>query len=369
MATAIEILILSELTALATKPLFDATAESTAKPAGQTKPILLLSEMVNGQEGDLFVLMTAKEELRTREGKPYFKVGFRDHLREVSFPIWADSPWGADCRDQWKPGTFYKLRGVYRETNYGPQLDIRKIREVCEADAADGFSPSMCVAQSRFEPQAMFAELLSIARERIADPALRGLVVDLLESNRDALLSLPAATHNHHAFVGGYLEHVLSVTRTCVYLSDKYADHYADMQPPLSKDLVVAGGILHDIGKLREIEEGPQGTQYTAAGNLIGHILQGRDIVREAAAGRGLNAETLLRLEHIIVAHQRLPEWGSPKPPMTPEALLVHYADDTDAKMQMMYAILKEDTSAGPVTSKKNVLYQKIYKGERVGGD
>jgi 3'-5' exoribonuclease len=71
----------------------------------------------------------------------------------------------------------------------------------------------------------------------------------------------------------------------------------------------------------------------------------------------------LLRLEHVIVAHQRLPEWGSPKPPMTPEALLVHYADDMDAKYQMMVNILREDTNPGPVTSKKNVLYQKVYRG------
>jgi 3'-5' exoribonuclease len=319
--------------------------------------------MNNGQEADLFVLMTIKEALVTRDGKPYFKVGFRDHVREVSFPIWHDSPWGAECRDAWQPGSFYKLRAVYRDTNFGPQLELRKIREVTSADEADGFSPGMCLAQSRFDAQAMFDELAATARERIADEPLRGLVVDLLEQNRAELLTLPAATHNHHAFVGGWLEHVLSVTRTSVYLADKYDDYYPEMRPRLNKGLVVAGAILHDIGKLREIEEQPQGAQYTAAGSLIGHILQGRDIVREAAAGRGIDSELLLRLEHVIVAHQRLPEWGSPKPPMTPEALLVHYADDIDAKYQMMVGILRDDTNPGPMTSKKNVLFQKVYRG------
>ena len=71
----------------------------------------------------------------------------------------------------------------------------------------------------------------------------------------------------------------------------------------------------------------------------------------------------MLRLEHLIIAHQRLPEWGSPKPPMTPEALLVHYADDIDAKFHMMAAILAEDTNPGPLTSKKNVLMQQVYRG------
>ncbi len=325
--------------------------------------IVTLSEMVHGQEADMFVLMTVKEELMTRDGKPYYKVGFRDHARELTFPIWNDSPWGVDCREAWRPGVFYKVRAIYRDTNYGPQLDVRKIREVCMADRADGFTAAMCLPQTRFDTQVMFDELLAIASERIADVPLRNLVVELLTSNSERLLTLPAATHNHHAFVGGWLEHVLSVTRTCVYLGDKYDDYYPDMQPRLNKGLVVAGAILHDIGKLREIEEQPQGAEYTAAGNLIGHILQGRDIVREAAASRAIDPDLLLRLEHVIVAHQRLPEWGSPKPPMTPEALLVHYADDMDAKYQMMAAILRADTNPGPVTSKKNVLYQKIYRG------
>jgi len=345
------------------KTLLEEGAVGSGPAVSRAIALMALSELANGQEADFFALMTLKEELTTRDGKPYFKVGFRDHAREVSFPVWSDSPWGVDCREQWKPGAFYKVRATYRETNYGPQLEIRKIREVCASDADDGFSASMCVPQTRFACPEMLAELLATADERIADLALRNLVVDVLESNRERLLTLPAATHNHHAFVGGFLEHVLSVTRTAVYLADKYAEYYPDLRPPLDKSLVVAGAILHDIGKLREIEERPEGAEYTAAGNLIGHILQGRDIVREAAAGRDIDPELMLRLEHIIVSHQRLPEWGSPKPPMTPEALLVHYADDLDAKYHMMYCILRSDSGAGPVTSKKNVLYQKVYRG------
>lgn len=325
--------------------------------------IVPLSELAAGQEADTFALLSHKEELTTRDGKPYFKVTFRDHAREVSFPVWQDSPWGADCREIWQIGVFYKLRAIYRETSYGPQLEIRKLRPVVDADAADGFSPAMCLPQSQFPPEEMFAELLMLAEQKIARPALRELVCQILMTHREALLTLPAATHNHHAYVGGYLEHVLSVTRTCIYFAEKYTELYEDLQPPIDNDLIVAGGILHDIGKLREIEEHSTGARYTAAGSLIGHLLQGRDILREAAAGCDLPGDLLLRLEHIIVAHQRLPEWGSPKPPMTIEALLVHYADDSDAKMNMMAGILREDRNPGHMTSKKNVLFQAIYKG------
>jgi 3'-5' exoribonuclease len=123
--------------------------------------IVLLCEMAHEDEGDLFVLLTAKEELTTREGKPYWKVAFRDARREVSFPIWDNSPWAAECRQNWTAGAFYKLRALFRETNYGPQLEIRKIREVVEADAADGFDPWMCMPQSRFEPEKMPRSLRS----------------------------------------------------------------------------------------------------------------------------------------------------------------------------------------------------------------
>jgi 3'-5' exoribonuclease len=326
-------------------------------------PIVTLSEMVPGQEADLFVLMTSREELTTKNGKPYFKVGFRDGGREVSFPIWDNSPWAVDCREKWTPGAFYKVRAVYRETSYGPQLEIRKIREVTDADAADGFDPAMCRPQSRFEPQAMFDELLAITGEQIEDAPLRKLVESILTANRDLILTCPAARHHHHTFVGGLLEHTLSVARTCVYLAEKYAEYYSDMEPPLHKGFVVAGAILHDVGKVRELCQQPEGTSYTPEGTMIGHLLMGRDMVREAAAAAGIDAETLLRLEHLLIAHQRLPEWGSPKPPMTPEALIVHYADDLDAKFHMMFAILRDDHNPGPLTSKKNVLMQQVFRG------
>ena len=328
--------------------------------------IVLLSEMTPGQEADLFALLSAKETQTTRDGKPYFRVAFRDSGREVSFPVWSDAPHAAACRDEWKVGEFYKLRAVYRETNFGPQLDIRRIRAVIAEDAADGFDAAMCLPKARREAAAMFDELRALADERIADRALAELVTGILDSSRETLLKLPAATHNHHAYAGGFLEHVVSVTRTCGYFADKYAEMCPDLDPPLDKDLIVAGGVLHDIGKVRELQLTPTGAEYSPAGALIGHILQGRDMLREAAAGSPVDEEKLLRLEHIIVAHQRLPEWGAPKPPMTPEALLVHYADDVDAKLHMMTAAIIAEPGGGPLTSSRNPLRQRLYRGPLV---
>jgi 3'-5' exoribonuclease len=322
-----------------------------------------LSDMREGQEADVFALLSTKEEATTRAGKPYFRVAFRDAGREIGFPLWHDSIYTEACRNEWAVGKFYKLRAILKESSYGPQLEIVKIREAVAADAKDGFDPAAMGPRSRFDSRVKFDELAAIAKKEIADAALASIVIELLVSHREALLALPAAVYNHHAFAGGYLEHVVGVTKNAVLLVDKYLADYPDLHTKLSKDLVVAGAILHDIGKLRELTVASTGAHYSPEGELIGHVLLGRDMLREAAAGKSLPAETLLRLEHIIVSHQRLPEWGAPKPPMTLEALLVHFADDLDAKLQTMLFALEQDTGDEPFTSNKNPMRYKIFRG------
>lgn len=343
----------------------EAEAQPGLFPGNGVRP---LAEFQPGETGDCFALLAARERANTRDGKPYFRVQFRDAGRTATAMIWSDSAWFAACENEWRTGQFYKLRCTYSETQYGPQIEIDRIREVTDSDAEDGFDPTQFFAKSRFDPEQTFAELTDLVETQIDDEPLKQLTLHLLEEHAKDVQRIPAATRNHHAFVGGFVEHVLSVTRTAVYLADKYRELYPDMDPPLSKSLVVAGAVLHDIGKLRELAFAPQGAEYTAEGQLVGHILLGRDLVREAAANvPDLDAETRLRLEHIIIAHQNLPEWGSPKPPHTPEALLVHYADDIDAKFEMMAAALTEPPpdEAAEFTSRHNPLRRSIFRGLR----
>lgn len=327
-------------------------------------PIVKLSEMTPGEEGDLFVLLAEKEKATTREGKPFYKVSFCDDRREVKMPVWNDSPFFQECEINWKPGTYYKLRAGLRETTYGPQLELRRIREANEEDRADGFDPNDCRPSSRFSPDVMYDELLDLAKKQLGKGKLLNLVTRLFKDHRQALLDSAAARRHHHAYFGGLLEHTLSVTRTAIHLAEKYLEMYPDLDPPLQKTLVVAGAILHDIGKVRELESGITSARYTPEGELIGHLILGRDMVRETAMAVELEDEIRLRLEHLLLAHQRLPEWGSPKPPMTPEALLVHYADDCDAKFNMYANIYLEDTSGEPLTRGKNLLGHPLFRGE-----
>ncbi len=332
-------------------------------PPASKVEIVPLHELTEGQEADFFALLAEKQILTTRDKKPYFRVTFRDAKRDVSFPIWNDAPLAADCRDKWQAGQYFKLRATLRETNYGPQLDIARIRLADETDAADGFDPLMCLPRSRFDAEEMFADLVEIARTHINDETLCEVVVGIYEKYRDQLLTLPAAKFNHHAYVAGYLEHVRNVARTTLTLSQSYSEFYTELDPPLNVGVALAGALLHDIGKLRELTETPAGAEYTASGTLIGHILQGRDMFLEAVAGTDLDAELQLRVEHIIVSHQRLPEWGAPKPPMTPEALIVHHADDLDAKLQMMVAAIVSEDGDEEFTSKRNPLRMGVYRG------
>lgn len=322
-----------------------------------------LHELADGEVGDFFALLSDKQVQSTKDNKPYYRITFCDAQREVNFPIWSDATFANECRDVWQVGSFYKIRAELKDTKYGAQLEIQRIRPVEEGDAADGFDPLMCAPRSKFDPEAMLAELLATADETIANEPLRELVKSIYEANRDELLLLPAAQFNHHSYLSGYLEHVLNVTRHARLLAERYSDLYDDSQPPIDVGLTVAGAMLHDIGKLRELATGPAGASYTSSGSLIGHVLQGRDIVREAATDFDVDEETLLRIEHIIVSHQRLPEWGAPKPPMFPEALIVHHADDLDAKLQMMVAAINEEQSEAEFTSKKNPLRQAVYRG------
>src|SRR5262249_32227291 len=156
-----------------------------------------------------------------------------------------------------------------------------------------------------------------LAETNIADEPLRRLVLTLLDRHAESFKRLPASQGKFYPFVGGLLEHTLSVTRTCLHLVEKYAAHYTELKPPLNKDLVIAGAVLHDIGRVPEFGDDFLAAHGTVPGRLHGHLLLGRDLVREAARELGdVNPELVQLLEHLVITHLTLPEWGSPRLPL-----------------------------------------------------
>src|SRR5262249_15594208 len=195
---------------------------------------------------------------------------------------------------------------------------------------------------------------------------LKKLVLSILDTNATGLRPLPASQRHFHPFAGGWLEHTLSVTQSCLHLADKYRTHYPELQPPLNRDLLVAAAVLHDIGRLPEFSD-PLTLQKSVHGQMLGHLFLGRDLVRDAARDiPELNPELLLMLEHLIITHLSLPEWGSPRLPAIPECLILHHADDLDAKMEMYVRCLTRDLATGPFTDRDPVLGKQLFKGRKV---
>lgn len=334
--------------------------------------ITTLSEMSPGSEADLFVLLCDKELASTKDGKPFYKVTFRDRHRESKIPIWADVPFFNDCRDNWAVGQFYKIRATLRPTHkFGLQLEIRKIRLVTEADKTDGFDPNLCRPSSRAEPEAMHAEILDLAKKHILadkqekNSKLLKMITMIFKDFRNELLESAAAKRHHHTYFGGLLEHTLSVTKIAISIAEHFLTDFHDSREKcgcFSKPLVVAGAILHDIGKIREQRCEIATSQYTFEGQMIGHIVLGRDFVRDYGRKVELDAETQTHLEHIILSHQRLADWGSPKPPMSIEAVIVHHADSVDALIGCHFSVLQQDDTDGQTTASRNILGYSLFK-------
>jgi len=334
------------------------------RPKPMLKP---LADLEPHEYADCFALLAERNKLTTREGKPYFACRFRDARRSVAVMVWADGGHFEDCEQNWQVGHCYKVRGKYTEhERYGPQLEVERVRPITDADRADGFDPIDFVERTRFDPDQMLIDLRGIAEAEIADGPLRRLVLTLLDHYAAALRVLPGSQRHYYPFAGGWLEHTLSVTRACLDLVEHYRNHYADLKPPINRDLVVAGAILHDIGRVAEFDD-KLAMQPTVAGRLLGHLFLGRDLVRDAAQDvPDLNPQLLQLLEHLIVSHLNLPEWGSPRLPLIPESLILHHADDLDAKLEMYVRCLTTDNSAGPFTDRDPVLGRQLFKGREV---
>jgi 3'-5' exoribonuclease len=332
-------------------------------------PVVQLGELTPGQTGDFFALLAEKTRGTTRDGKAFYTCRFRDARRAATFMAWADGPWFAPCESDWQAGHFYKLRAAYAEhERYGPQFnELLNIRPATDEDRADGFDPALLVEASRRDPAAMLAELKQLVTEHVSDEPLRRLVLALLDEHAAALQRLPATRDRYHPFTGGLLEHTLSVTRSCLDLAQRYSAYYTELKPPLNRDLVVASAALHEIGRVLEFGDEAVAPSFTVPGRLVGHLILGRDLVRDRAREQGdVNPELVQMLEHILLSYMTLPEWGSPRLPMLPECLILHHADDLDAKLEMYVRCISRDRSAGPFTDRDPGLNKQLLKGRSV---
>jgi 3'-5' exoribonuclease len=286
------------------------------------------------EEASFFALLGEKTKKLTKTKKPYWVCAFRDKATSQSAKIWSDSALFAEA-ETWNEGDAFLMVATLKTSDmFGPELSIRSIRLANESDRATGFDPSMLLPDAIRPAAESWSALRAMIEKSVDDKVLRRLLDEILDAHAPQLQRLQAATGMHHAYVGGLIEHIWSLSRLATFVAEHYARYYSQLDPPINRSLIIAAIVLHDIGKLQELEYSPVQARYSKQGRLCGHIVLGRDLVRQAAGNiPDFPEEMLLMLEHAILAHHGTKAFGSPVEPQTIEALIVSKLDLMDAKV------------------------------------
>lgn len=286
------------------------------------------------REGDFVqsTFLVVERSLRTsRGGDPFLRLQLADRTGTIEGRVWTDPEAVASRIDG---DDFAALRGEV--TRFGDTLhvNVADLDRVPDAavDLAD-FLPT-----SRWRPEALFEQLRGLLSEELHSPEIRAFLDALFTDDQLTTLfcTAPAAMSNHHAYLGGLLEHCLSMCRVALRLADHYALYYPGL---LNRDLLLAGVILHDFAKVWELSY-RRSFDYTTQGRLVGHIAMGAEHIARVAANarRPISEDLQMHLKHLVLAHHGELEYGSPVKPMTPEALLLHQVDMIDSRMNMLAA-------------------------------
>jgi len=287
---------------------------------------IYIADLANFEEGkpfDGYFLVLAKQHRTTQTNKPYLSLTLADKTGQLEARIWE--PGDPRIARDFDRGDLVKVRGSASRFKDTLQLKVDQLRKAntAEADKAD------MLPSTTYDVAALWRQLQAFV-ESFTDPDLKRLLTTILEDPAlaQAYREAPAAKQLHHAWLGGLLEHVVSL----LTLAERVVPHY----PILDRDLLLTGVILHDIGKVRELSW-DLGFEYTVEGSLLGHIQIG-----SALAERTMDSlpdfppKLKLLVLHLILSHHGKLEFGSPKLPMIPEALVLNFLDDLDAKMQAM---------------------------------
>ncbi|MEE3398703.1 MAG: HD domain-containing protein [Eubacterium sp.] len=268
---------------------------------------------------------------QSKAGKTYYSLKLQDRTGIVDAKVWDLS----NAIEHFESMDYIRITGQVTSFNNSLQINVRQARKAAEGtyDIAD-YMPV-----SPYNIDEMYKDLLALI-DTVKDPNLNGILRAFFVEDADfikAFKKSSAAKAMHHSFIGGLLQHTLSVAQ----ISDYVAGHYSI----INRDLLVTAAICHDIGKVNELSSFPE-NDYTDVGNLVGHIVMGAMMVRgKAAKIEGMSVDTLNKLVHCILAHHGKLEYGSPEKPKIIEALALSFADDMDAKLQAFTEAVEGDQS------------------------
>jgi 3'-5' exoribonuclease len=285
----------------------------------------------------------------TRTGTPYLRVRLSDRTGEIEGRIWDGVEEFADLFER---EDFIRIKA--QATSYQDQVQLN-IKSLTKAEREEVSLEDFLPASER-DPEEMLAELIGIAKG-IENDHLKKLVMSFLKDEEftTPFKRAPGAKRLHHACLGGLLEHTLSVVR----LIQEIKGHYEG----INHDLLLAGGILHDIGKVHELSY-DIAFDYTDEGRLVGHIVMGTQMVEERIAQiKGFPKELAMLMKHLMISHHGQYEWGSPKRPKTLEANILYYLDDLDAKVNGIQEFINRGEEGERWTAFHRMFDRFFYKG------
>ena len=284
------------------------------------------------REGDTIrsiYLCKTKRSAETRNGRPYDNLTLQDKTGTLDGKVWDPNSGGIADYDE---KDFIEVFGEVVSYNGALQLNVKQLRKPYE----DEYNVADYMPTSEKSVDSMYEDLLLYIK-KVDNKYLRQLL-EFYFVNDEAFIKTfkghSAAKSVHHSFAGGLLEPTLSIVRMCEY--------YVNAYPLLSKDLLFTAAIFHDIGKIKELSGFPE-NDYTDDGQLLGHIVMGVEMISEGVRHiEGFPPKIASELKHCVVAHHGELEYGSPKKPALAEAVALHYADATDAKLQTLTEIFKD---------------------------
>ncbi len=297
-----------------------------------------------------FYLAASKEIRQTKAGKDYISLKIQDSTGTASGKIWDNA---AEIGSMFSQGDIIKIQALVGSYNQEIDLNIKRLRK---AEKKDNVSIADLLPSTPYDIDEMTVRL-NAKLDTVKDPFLSELITAFRNDEEfwGSFLSMPASKTIHHPYVGGLLEHTLSV----VEILDALVAHYDD---DINRDILITGGFLHDIGKIRELSPEPGGS-YTDEGLMLGHMVLGAEMVRSTIAGLSdFPTELEMELLHTVISHQGIPEWGSPVVPMTREALIIHFVDNMDAKQFIAKHALQEASGEDHFTPKVYPLNQSFYR-------
>ena len=267
-----------------------------------------------------FAVIKQCDKKMTKNGSYYLDLVLADKDGEIFAKLWD---YNEASHGQYDTDGFVKVRGVISQYNGHDQLKIERIRPVIESDNVD---VSDYVKSADYTGEEMFSHLLSLVNG-FKDEDLKNIVSYLLEENKEKILYFPAAFRLHHAIRCGLLMHTASIVKLCESVCRIY--------PFVNRELLISGAILHDIAKTVEFDVKETGiaSGYTVEGNLIGHLVMGAMMVKEAGQKLGTDKEKSMLLQHMIISHHGEPEFGAAVRPLFLEAELLSQLDSMDAKI------------------------------------